>query len=278
MNTFTHFLAIAGACILIAALIPIRKLVMELHQGKVRRQWYFLGAQVLSVIAGYLAYTTIHGGTRSDVSDLIVSVIFFFVACLVLTVNIMSVQTAQDVRRIAVLEQENVTDPLMGIYNRRYLESRLRQEAARVRRHDLPLSVLLLDIDHFKRVNDTRGHQVGDSVLRALGKLIAESVRIQDVVTRYGGEEVLILAPDTPVSSAATLAERLRRAVEDAVLVPPDEGAKGRVLRITVSIGVATLGPGTSDTAAFLKRADDALYRAKHNGRNQVVVDERAND
>jgi two-component system cell cycle response regulator len=108
-------------------------------------------------------------------------------------------------------------------------------------------------------------------VLHGLGELLLDAVRKSDIVTRYGGEEILVLAPHTPLEDACLLAERLRRAVESKPLVPPSNTKDGRPLRITASIGVATLGPDVGDGPALLKAADEALYRAKDAGRNLVI-------
>jgi len=124
--------------------------------------------------------------------DLIVPSVFFFGAGFVWLTATLSLHTAIDIRRVTVLEHENITDPLIGIYNRRYLDRRLQEEFIRARRYSLPLSVLLLDIDHFKRVNDAYGHQVGDLVLSYLGKLLLSAIRATDIIARYGGEEILI--------------------------------------------------------------------------------------
>jgi diguanylate cyclase (GGDEF)-like protein len=197
-------------------------------------------------------------------------VIFFFGACFVLAVTGLSLRTALDVRRVAVLELENITDPLMAIHNRRYLERRLDEEVARASRYGLALSILMIDIDHFKNINDAFGHHAGDLVLTALGKLIADACRDSDIAARFGGEEIVIIAPNTTALAAVPLAERLRRAVESAALLPAGESSPGRPVRVTISIGVAELGEHARDVPGILASADKALYRAKNAGRNRV--------
>ncbi len=172
---------------------------------------------------------------------------------------------------MANLEQEAVTDPLTGVFNRRHLDRQIREEVGKAHRYALPLSVMLVDVDHFKAVNDTFGHEVGDIVLRNLARLMVSIVRNWDIVARYGGEEIVIVAPNTALTSAATLAERLRRAVADAELAAPDERTGYQSVRVTISIGVTELSPVTNDAAALLKKADRAMYSAKHEGRNRVV-------
>ncbi len=131
---------------------------------------------------------------------------------------------------------------------------------------------MLLDIDHFKRVNDTYGHQAGDRVLSYLGRLVLHAVREADIPTRYGGEELLIIAPNTTLASAAALAERLRQHVETHELVLSSESNARQEIRITVSIGVASLAPGVANSRQLIGDADAALYRAKQEGRNRVVA------
>jgi len=152
-------------------------------------------------------------------------------------------------------------DRLTGCWNRRGFEEIVDGEIARMRRHDNTLTVLLLDIDHFKRVNDTHGHLAGDRVLAHLAELLRSSCRPSDSVTRWGGEEFLVLCPNTRLDTAIALAERLRTAVSSTEIVG--------VGRITVSIGVAECLVG-DEAQQWLGRADRALYRAKEEGRNRV--------
>ncbi len=260
-----------GAAILVASLLPVQRLISALPPGNMRRNWRILRILIFLFIAGYVGYAFVEWKDRAAITDLVVPGIFFLGACFVFLVSTFSLQTAIDIRRMAVMEHENITDPLMGIHNRRYLDARLKEEVDRALRYKLPLSVLLLDIDHFKKVNDDHGHQVGDRVLRALGNLIRNAVRTTDVVARYGGEEILVIATCTPPPPIPVLAERLRREVEDSVLASPDDLARGKEIRVTVSIGVASLGGDVRSMEELIQRADEALYRAKHGGRNRVV-------
>lgn len=164
------------------------------------------------------------------------------------------------------LYESTVKDPLTGLHNRRHLDARLEEEVAFARRHGTALSVLLLDVDHFKRVNDTHGHQAGDAVLQVLSALLTKLLRTEDLVARYGGEEIAIAARGTDAVNALILADRIRRRVEAATMP-----WGGQTLRITVSIGVATWNADL-DVAALLGAADAALYRAKAEGRNRCCV------
>lgn len=162
-----------------------------------------------------------------------------------------------------MLELLSTTDQLTGLYNRRHLENYLRNELERSERYGSHLSVILLDIDRFKAINDNQGHDVGDMVLISLAKTLKKNTRITDVAGRWGGEEFLILLPGTGAEASAFLAEKLRKALL--------ERKHGPVDRITASFGVAEYRSGDT-IGSLIKRADQGLYAAKENGRNQVVV------
>jgi len=265
-------LVAVGAALMVVALVTAGRLVSELPGGTVRRQWQVLAGLIFFFVAAYVAYLVTDEGGRESITELLVPAAYFLGGYFAVLVTLVSLQTARDVRRVAVLEEQSITDPLMGIYNRRHLDRRLEEEVGKALRYGLPLSALLLDIDNFKNINDEHGHAVGDRVLRALGALLLDAVRKADIVTRYGGEEVLVLAPHTSLSEGCLLAERLRSGVESKPLVPGSETKHGRPLHATLSIGVAALGPDVRDGAALLKAADEALYRAKREGRNRVVA------
>ncbi len=158
-------------------------------------------------------------------------------------------------------------DGLTGVFNRRYLDTRLESELAFARRHDTALSVVLFDIDHFKQVNDTHGHPAGDDVLRQLASRVFQAVRAEDVLARYGGEEFAVVGRDIDEEHAALLAERLRTLVRQSPF-----GLRHTDLEVTISLGVAELGAsGAQSAAALIKAADEALYHAKANGRDRTV-------
>lgn len=163
-----------------------------------------------------------------------------------------------------------ITDSLTGLYNRRYMESHLATLVEQATGRGKPLSAMVLDIDYFKSVNDTYGHDAGDDVLREFATRVRKSIRGIDLACRLGGEEFVVIMPETDMAVAATVAERIRRRIAGDPF-PIDQGA--RAIDVTLSIGLAGLN-GAEDTAAhILKRADQALYRAKRDGRNRVVAD-----
>lgn len=166
------------------------------------------------------------------------------------------------------LEEMAHTDALTGLQNRRLFISRLGEEAERVRRHGSTLSVLIFDLDHFKQINDTYGHDAGDEVLKSVSAVALDVKRITDVAARVGGEEFAMLLPETDAAGALHVASRLREGIEKSKTRAAD---KSRI-QVTASVGVATVTRGNRDIEKILKLADNALYEAKHAGRNQVCT------
>lgn len=164
------------------------------------------------------------------------------------------------------LEEISVTDDLTQVYNRRFLQERLFMEVARSMRYQVPLSCLMIDIDHFKTVNDQHGHIKGDLVLKQLSLILRQSTRKVDLVARYGGEEFIVLLPHTPTEGALKKAEQLRQ-----IVAHQNFDSEGKAIHITVSVGVATFPhPQIESVEELIAAADKALYRAKDNGRNRV--------
>jgi diguanylate cyclase len=165
------------------------------------------------------------------------------------------------------IQREAMTDPLTGLGNRRAFEARLAAAIRDARKRRKPLSVLLCDLDNFKRFNDSWGHLIGDLVLKLFAKVLSDSTKGRDMPARFGGEEFAVILPETPLSGATRLAEKIRQELEHKRLVKKNTGDE--IGKITVSIGCATLG--AKETAAeLLARADKALYAAKGDGRNRV--------
>jgi diguanylate cyclase (GGDEF)-like protein len=169
------------------------------------------------------------------------------------------------------LEELLVVDEKTGLYNFRQFQRKLKDEWLRAERYGTSLSLAMLDLDDFKRVNDSYGHPAGDRVLQEFATLVAGGARATDLAARYGGEEFAIILPHTGGAMATRVAERIRHAVRDFRFGSPDHG-----LRLTVSIGVSTFPsvPDITTSSALILAADRALYRAKHSGKNCVVVDD----
>jgi len=165
--------------------------------------------------------------------------------------------------------QMSITDGLTGLYNARYFYERLDDEISRAERYGHELSLFMLDIDHFKRYNDTFGHLSGDEALKHLARILRESSRDTDTVARYGGEEFCVILPETPPEKAVVLAERIRSAVEVSSF---DAGSGRNEMKLTVSIGISTMPKGLVLSEELVRMADKALYKSKDSGRNRVSV------
>lgn len=171
-------------------------------------------------------------------------------------------RTAELKEANATISRLAATDDLTGLSNRRHFDVCLAASLSAARRHNLPLSVIMIDLDHFKAVNDTFGHCEGDKVLKAFADLLIELIRTEDVAARWGGEEFIIILPHTACEAAVALAERIRAACKKYFAA---------MNGLTASFGVTQL-QSSEDEDSLIRRTDDAMYRAKHEGRNRVVV------
>ena len=165
----------------------------------------------------------------------------------------------------AKLHEEAIRDPLTGLYNRRHLDEMLHIELSRSKRAGTPLTILLLDIDHFKNINDTHGHQIGDVALQSVATILKTNVRVGDVVCRYGGEEFILVFPGMKAMDGHVRAEVLRTLVTLQTITNEDQ-----TLSVTISIGGSVYPQDGTTADELVSLADQALYRAKQNGRNRV--------
>jgi two-component system, cell cycle response regulator len=183
------------------------------------------------------------------------------------TIASFALQDELEEQAIVSVHESALRDPLTKAYNRRVFDDRLLAELAFSVRHGQPLSLLLMDIDHFKRFNDQHGHPAGDLVLQSVARMIEGTLRTEDLFARYGGEEFAVLVRNTSELDSLVVAERIRSRIERLPVV-----WEAKQLRITISIGLACNGATAEPPAALIKRADQALYGAKEQGRNRVVV------
>lgn len=166
------------------------------------------------------------------------------------------------------IQYQSVRDPLTGLFNRRYLEESVEREFARAERQQQALSIIMLDVDYFKRFNDTFGHNAGDMVLRELGTFLHKQIRNSDIACRYGGEEIMLLLPEASTDVAKSRAETIREGVKHILV-----GHHSQVFdALTVSLGVATFPEHGKTPETLIAAADAALYRAKKEGRDRVVL------
>ncbi|WBQ17588.1 GGDEF domain-containing protein [Sphingobium yanoikuyae] len=258
---------VAGMGLLCASLPSIRSILRTLGSGRLRARWEWLRRLIAAFLVGYAAFGIAHIGMQTSAADLIVAAILLSGGAFVLIVARLSEMTTNDIVRIASLERDVMRDPMTGVYNRRYLDSRLDEEISRARRSHSPLSALMVDLDHFKHINDTYGHPVGDEVIRHVSALIMSQVRVSDIMVRYGGEEFLVIATDSALEEVSALGDRLLVQLRSHGVAL----ANGQSLPVTASIGAALLEDAETQ-GVFLHRADEALYEAKRTGRNRMCI------
>ena len=230
-----------------------------------------------AVVSAFAIHYTVNGVGPFTLWSLNESLLILlaFISTLVFTGLVLSAlriergQAMDELKRAMIdLREQAITDPLTGVYNRRYLWEFLRREWVRAKRKDSSLAVIMIDLDHFKRINDTYGHQAGDFVLTAVAGLLRKHIRSSDIVCRYGGEEFALVLPEASPGSVKLRAEYIRAAIKRLDLRYRDVSLGG----ITVSIGVALFPDHAYDPDTLLRASDAALYEAKAAGRNRVVI------
>lgn len=239
------------------------------------------GATIISTFAllgltyatafGWLPYAPVVVPPSDSTTNLIwVSIIFFFTAPHFIVIIMFADQIVHYWRnREDTIRTLSRTDMLTGLLNRRSIMEILDMEVARTMRHGPPLTIVILDLDHFKRINDTWGHPTGDLVLKEAGRVLTASIRKCDMVGRYGGEEFMIMLPDTTQAGAAIMMERCRATLAETTIVADN----GETIRISGSFGLANNEKQLSlSSEAMIKLADEALYRAKAEGRNRLEL------
>lgn len=252
---------------LMASAIPIRRILGMVGAGHIRTIWLYFCGTIAMFWLGY-AILALHGtGMPAGFGSFVLGSILLSGGAFVFAISALSCATTRDLLRIAMLEQDVVHDSLTSAFNRRFMENKLAEEIERAVRYRIDLSVIMMDLDHFKRVNDKYGHQTGDLVLRSTAMLMMKTLRTNDVLVRYGGEEFVIIAPETSLLAAKTLSERIRRNIAKTKIGLAD----GEQLSVTVSLGVATLEHGDTPETLVAK-ADQAVYVAKQSGRNRTCM------
>jgi diguanylate cyclase (GGDEF)-like protein len=272
LNSVAEALTVLGALVLVAALVPAGEMLTQFPDGAFRHRWRLVQAALLFFVVGYSIYSVAFWERHQRWEDLILPLVLLLAAIFVAATVRLSWQTTAEIRRVANIEGETITDTLVGVYNRRYLEHRLTEEIARARRHSLTLSILLFDIDHFRRLNATWGRDVGDQVLGYIGRLLVSAVRESDVVARYGGEELMVIAPSTTSEQAVLLADRVRTQIANENLAFAGAAGGRPGLRVAVSVGVVESRPDEAGWSSLVGRAEEALSRAKTAGRNRVAL------
>jgi diguanylate cyclase (GGDEF)-like protein len=283
MGGFTPMLRIVvvaqflvGLVLHLGSLREMTKNISDLKRGPLRLRWNVLRAIVLLLAIsymGYIAQLLAEGEEQAGIKeDLLVGAAAVLVSLFVYGVADLSFQTVKDFRDISRFKELAHQDQLTGVFNRRYFDLTLEEAVKIALCKKEPLSLMAVDIDHFKSVNDEYGHLSGDTVLRSVCGAIMRQCRHTDIVARYGGDELMIIVSGD-AATAVTLAERVKTMVENLEI----ELATHATLRVTVSIGLATITFGDSPDTLFT-RADAALYEAKRLGRNRIEIVSRSRD
>jgi diguanylate cyclase (GGDEF)-like protein len=283
MGGFTPMLRIVvvaqflvGLVLHLGSLREMTKNISDLKRGPLRLRWNVLRAIVLLLAIsymGYIAQLLAEGVEQAGIKeDLLVGTAAVLVSLFVYGVADLSFQTVKDFRDISRFKELAHQDQLTGVFNRRYFDLTLEEAVKIALCKKEPLSLMAVDIDHFKSVNDEYGHLSGDTVLRSVCGAIMRQCRHTDIVARYGGDELMIIVSGD-AATAVTLAERVKTMVENLEI----ELATHATLRVTVSIGLATITFGDSPDTLFT-RADAALYEAKRLGRNRIEIVSRSRD
>jgi diguanylate cyclase (GGDEF)-like protein len=283
MGGFTPMLRIVvvaqflvGLVLHLGSLREMTRNISDLKRGPLRFRWNVLRAIVLLLAisyTGYIAQLLAEGEGQAGIKeDLLVGTAAVLVSLFVYGVADLSFQTVKDFRDISRFKALAHQDQLTGVFNRRYFDLTLEEAVKIALCKKEPLSLMAVDIDHFKSVNDEYGHLSGDTVLRSVCGAIMRQCRHTDIVARYGGDELMIIVSGD-AATAVTLAERVKAMVENLEI----ELATHATLRVTVSIGLATITFGDSPDTLFT-RADAALYEAKRLGRNRIEIVSRSRD
>jgi diguanylate cyclase (GGDEF)-like protein len=265
-NYIIQLNVVLGIILLVSGIKPLWRICRMLPKSLLRSMWFALGLLIFVAVSGYVTFLYINSKEGFDhYEDLLTSAIFLISAVFTAVICRMSLSTAKDVSRIALLEYHARVDSLTDLFNRGYTMLLLQRACRSSARLKSPLSVLLLDMDNFKEINDTFGHQAGDNVLRQFAGLLTSLHSEPLFVGRYGGDEFIVVLPCMDMTKACLIADNIRRAVETHLLA-------AQTVPVTVSIGVATsLGLREVEAEQLLAEADKAMYRAKHGGRNQVA-------
>lgn len=283
MISFPALLIALGFILLLVAYHRVGRLVELLRdQGP----WPSLRNLIAFFAVGYLVYFVFLVLEQPFDRDLIAAEVFFLSSVFILLVGRFAYQTIHEIMRLEEMEQLANTDELTTLFNRRAIMKLLEEEFWKARRFGFPLSLAMVDLDHFKDVNDHWGHLAGDVVLREVALTIKQRLRKIDVVGRYGGEEFLCVLPSTPLDGALITGERLRGFVRELRfrpggpngLEPVGKGGsiseQDETVRVTVSVGVATVNGDLSRPEELIAAADTALYTAKQKGRDRTVLAE----
>lgn len=271
MNAITVLLVAAAIVLLGAALISLLRLLPEIPSGPTRNRWRAKGLLLALCLFGALGLLLALADAGSGAWRAFGPALLALLACLILLLFRGAANLIVQMRRVSSIDRAAITDALTGLRQRAYLDRRMQEELSRSQRHGQAVSLILLDVDEFADINRDHGHQVGDLVLSEISQILAAGLRTSDVLVRYAGEEMAVLATDTAPAGAVLVAERLRREVEAGARKALRQ-AQGARRPITVSAGVVGIEAGAKGRYDLFSAAERALGQAKAEGKNRVVM------
>lgn len=274
-NIFPFYLTITSAVILIFSLYPITKLILALKNGKIKNNWITLRILIVLFIILYLVYSlqyiidTIH--IREYLNHpLLIPILLFFGSIFVLVVGFLALKTTKNIKDFQILKEESITDFLLNIYNRRFFNKILNELIDKSRKNkDFKLSLFLIDIDDFKSINDIHGHLIGDLALKNISNILKEQTTQNEILCRYGGDEIVVICPNKTKEERKIIAENIRSFLDNNNLI--EEGINHPEIKKTISVGLVSVeNINCVDIECFLDKADSNLYKAKQKGKNQI--------
>ncbi len=264
-------LVLLGAFILAISAIPVLRLLSRLPAGKTRLSWFFLIALIGFFFIGYLSYLYFFSNSFHGVIDLIVPSIFFCGAIFVFVVCSLALRTAQDLVRVYELKNDSITDPLMGTFNRRYIDKQLPIAIDQAKTTQKPLAVLLVTIKHYEQLKFKLGHKYTDQLLSHYGNQVSQLITNNELVARYGDDELLIIQPDTDEHACLALAHKLNNHFAQHAITLKDE-QQDSPIEIELNIGISILKHLITDPENLIEAADKALYQSRHSKEQAITL------
>ncbi len=272
MYLLACILLLSAVCLLTVSFFTSRQLIKKLPLGKVRYNWQIFSYLIVAAIIGYAVYMFLLVVGQVSITSLMIPKLAFAASTFMLLLCFLTYQITVNIRDAIAMDQASIVDPVLDIYNRRYFDRRIDEETQRSRRYDLPLSLILFEIDEFNKVIDTHGKLVGDVVLKKVSDFIVSSVRSSDIVARFDESKLIVGTTQTEEEMAVNLADRLRAEIEKLNVLPSSEKQNSKTMHVTSSVGVACVLDSISNGLELTNMAERALSQANVNGRNKVYT------
>lgn len=272
MHLFANILIFCSVLLFAASIFAVQQLVKKLPLGKVRNNWNILSFFIAGFMIGLLVCLPMIWTGKIILTTLTIPVIGITVSAFLLMLCFLTYQTTRDIQEAIVVDQTSIIDPVLEIYNRRYYERRIDEETQRSRRYELPLSLIIFEVDGFNNIVKSHGRLVGDVILRKVSDFIVNSVRASDIVARYEDQKIVIAATQTDKEMTMKLADRLRSKIEELNVLQANEENKSESLHVTVSAGISTVDENIKTGFDLSDIAEIALQKSIKQGHNKVYT------